>query len=183
MNLDLTTLLAREAIRDCIHRCALGNDRRDAQLWKGAYWPDANEDHAPLFTGNAHAFVDAMIDLLNDTMDSTWHQFSGTVLRVEGASARALSYAHAHVRMKPRDATPAFMLRTGLRYLDRFEKRRGEWRILHRETVTDWITQMPITEPIVDMGAPPGMQRPDDPATLLFPEGLASLVTEANPMP
>lgn len=178
--LDLAALLDREAIRDCIHRCALANDMRDSVAWKAAYWPDALEDHPPLFCGNAHAFVDAMIDLLDTTMESVWHQFSGTIIRIDGASARTISYAHAHVRMKANDDTPAFILRTGLRYLDRLEKRAGEWRIAHRLTKADWVTQTPATAPIVDMGEPAAMHAANDPAKMLFPEGIPALLNPTS---
>ena len=33
---------------------------------------------------------------------------------------------------------PHLNLTTGFRYVDRFERRDGEWRIAHRVAVTDW---------------------------------------------
>jgi hypothetical protein len=41
---ELTALLDREAIRDCIARLARGEDRRDARLIAGSFWPDATID-------------------------------------------------------------------------------------------------------------------------------------------
>ena len=60
-NTALVELAEREAIRDCLYRSALANDMCDAELWKATYWPDGHEDHTPMFVGNAHEFVDAII--------------------------------------------------------------------------------------------------------------------------
>jgi SnoaL-like domain len=38
---DLTSVIDRETIRDCLARVARGEDRRDAVLLSSAYWPDA----------------------------------------------------------------------------------------------------------------------------------------------
>lgn len=32
------------------------------------------------------------------------------------------------------------------RYLDRLEKRDGQWKILHRQVVMDWCKRMPVTD-------------------------------------
>jgi hypothetical protein len=173
-NLTLAVMLDREAIRDCIYRAALANDRRDATTWKDVYWPDAHEDHSTLFNGNAHDFVDAIIPMLNETMDTTWHQISGTVIQLDGHAARAISYCNAHVRMKPLDGAPSFNLRSGLRYLDCLEKRDGEWRIVSRATHSDWSMQTPILKNIKEFGdtPPEGMHVARDPAHSFFLGGM-----------
>jgi hypothetical protein len=38
---DLNYLIDRESIRDCVARLGRGEDRRDAELIKGCYWPGA----------------------------------------------------------------------------------------------------------------------------------------------
>jgi SnoaL-like domain len=47
---ELTALLDHEKIRDCIARLARGEDRRDARLIGGSFWPDASIDLG-LFAG------------------------------------------------------------------------------------------------------------------------------------
>ena len=42
---ELDNLIDRERIRDCLARLSRGEDRRDAELIGGSYWPDATDDH------------------------------------------------------------------------------------------------------------------------------------------
>src|SRR5256885_14832005 len=53
---DLNSLLDREKIRDCLARLARGEDRRDADLISGAYWPDATDDHG-IFVGTFKEYL------------------------------------------------------------------------------------------------------------------------------
>ncbi|MEY3566868.1 MAG: hypothetical protein RLZ19_882, partial [Actinomycetota bacterium] len=48
MNID--EVVAREHIRDVVYRYARGVDRRDFDLVRSCYHPDATDDHGP-FTG------------------------------------------------------------------------------------------------------------------------------------
>lgn len=182
--LTLAAMLDREAIRDCIYRAALANDMRDAAAWKGAYWPDGYEEHPPYFSGNAHDFVDMIVPVIDASMQTIWHRVSGVVIDVAGDRARAHSYVNAHVRMKATDGASAFNLRTGVRYVDQFEKRAGEWRILHRVTQADWTMKTTADVDILasDGAVPKGMHAADDPARRLFDTGLPGAVRVAEPM-
>lgn len=137
----LQELVDREAIRDCLLRGALGNDLQDAQLWKSAYWPDAHEDHA-WYRGNAHAFVDETVPMLVETMDEAWHQVGNVMVRVEGNEANAQMYFFSYCRLKQPDQGRRDLF-SGGRYVDRLEKRNGEWRIIERHTKTDWVREFP----------------------------------------
>jgi hypothetical protein len=44
MDASTEELLDREQIRDCIARLARGEDRRDAELIRASFWPDAAVD-------------------------------------------------------------------------------------------------------------------------------------------
>lgn len=170
----LAALLDREAIYDCLHRSALANDLCDAAMWKSTYWPDGHEDHAPLFTGNAYEFIDTIIPEITRQMDMTWHQIGNTVVRLEGCCARVTSYAVSYVRMRATAGKAAWDLFAGVRYLDHFEKRDGDWRILRRITKTDWIretaTSLDWARPDPWSGQPQsfGARRTDDPLYVLF---------------
>ena len=47
---------SREAIRDCLYRYCRGIDRRDADILRTAYWPDANDTHLS-FKCNIEEFI------------------------------------------------------------------------------------------------------------------------------
>jgi hypothetical protein len=174
-------LLAREAICDCLHRSALGNDTCDRELWKSTYWPDGFEDHGN-FTGNAHEFVDTITPVIQTAMDATWHHVSNTVIRLV-ATNRAIvhSYALVYCRMVG-EADHRWDLIAGVRYLDRFEKRGAEWRIYERITKTDWMREEANSldwsrrDPHTGRPMPLGMRGSDDPVHALFPaDGVSSI--------
>ena len=180
----LQELIDREAIRDCLLRGALGNDLQDVELWKSAYWPDAHEDHA-WYQGNAHAFIDETVPMLLETMDEAWHQIGNMMIHVEGERARAQTYYFGYCRLKGDDAGPRDLFAGG-RYVDRLEKRRGEWRIAERFTKSDWSRRFPDS---ADWDAPSlnghvpsyGMRSADDPVRRCFGDRLGARSTFERP--
>jgi len=132
-------LLDRESIRECLMRYCRGIDRCDADLVKSAFWPDAVDDHG-IFRGNAHAFVDSTIPRLR-SYAQTQHALCNILMEVDGDRARCESYLIAFHRI-PRDGGMVDE-RVGARYLDRFERRGGEWRIASREVAYDWSQEQP----------------------------------------
>lgn len=173
----LQQLVDREAIRDCLLRGALGNDLQDAALWKSAYWPDAYEDHA-WYQGNAHAFVDETVPMLVNMMDEAWHQVGNMMIQVEGDHARAQTYYFSYCRLKLGDEGRRDLFAGG-RYVDKLEKRNGEWRIIERFTKSDWVRNF---EDSIDWSASSmngyvpnyTMRAPDDPVRRFFGDTLAA---------
>ena len=53
---ELSQLLDREKIRDCLARLARGEDRRNPELITGAYWPCAAVDLG-IFTGSFDEYL------------------------------------------------------------------------------------------------------------------------------
>ena len=132
----LEDLLAREAIRDCMYRYCHGIDRRDRETLRRCYWPDGTDDHVS-FSGNAYEFIDAIMPFLESLRSST-HSVSNMLIRVDGDSARVESYWHVFHREPGQDGAADYDYVAGGRYLDRFERRDGEWRIFTRVLVRDW---------------------------------------------
>lgn len=170
-------LIDREAIRDCLLRGALGNDLQDAELWKSAYWPDACEVHA-WYKGNAHAFIDETVPMLIETQDEAWHQVGNMMIRVDGDSARAQTYFFAYCRLKVAEDGRQDLFAGG-RYVDKLEKRNGEWRIAERFTKSDWVRHFDDSadwsEPSMNGYVPSySMRAGDDPVRRFFAEKLAA---------
>ena len=128
-------LVERERIRDCLARYCHAIDRRDADLIRACYWPEAIDDHAT-FVGTVDAFIAYAMDSLT-AMIHTQHSLGHIMIDLDGDRAVTQSMLTAYHRMsiggEHRDIT------LGGRYLDRFEKRDGEWRIIHRVLVADWM--------------------------------------------
>jgi hypothetical protein len=134
-----------ECIRDAVRRYSHGVDRLDGDWMKSAYWPDGT-DHHGVFVGNAHEFVDRCM-ASHVRWRSTLHCIYNHSIELDpdGTHARGEVYNVSHLF---RDDVPTQETWYG-RYLDEYEKRGDEWRILHRVCVhegtrSDPAGQMPI---------------------------------------
>jgi hypothetical protein len=134
----LARLLAKDAIADAILRFARGADRSDLELMRSAYWPDGTDDHGN-FSGNALEFTEFAIEVLK-RFRVTMHFITNTAIAFPTAGqAHAESYFYAyHEHLPESDGGPAMVTLVGGRYIDRFEERNGEWRILARVVTMEW---------------------------------------------
>jgi hypothetical protein len=132
---DLEWLINREKIRDCLARLSRGLDRRDADLIKGCYWPEATDDHG-VFIGSAAEFLNWVVPGF-PAMRLTLHTLGQSLIEVRGTTAvvetHVTTYHRIDVNGQDRDIV------VGSRYLDRMEQRNREWRIAHRKMVYDWL--------------------------------------------
>jgi hypothetical protein len=134
MESPLDELLAQRAISDVLLRYCRGIDRLDLELVRDCYWPDATDSHGG-FQGTRDEFVTWVAKLLA-RFDATMHFVGNSLVEVEGDAAVAETYAIAFHRGP--EATPGLNLIVGVRYVDRFEHRGGEWRIAKRVCSTEW---------------------------------------------
>lgn len=112
-----------------------GIDHCDKELLKTVYWPDAIEEHG-IFNGNAWEFAEFIVPLLQG-MKVTMHSISNTLIELHGDHASVETYVVAFHLMDAPEGGPVDMV-VGGRYLDRFERRQGDWRIARRTFVHDW---------------------------------------------
>lgn len=132
-------LLADErAIRRVVLRYCRGVDRMDADLVRSCYHPDATDDHGS-YRGDVDGYIRWAFRLL-ERYDVTFHLVANQLVDVAGDTALAESYGVAHHRSRGPGGgfDPTRNLTTGFRYLDRFERRSGEWRIAARVATTEW---------------------------------------------
>ncbi len=127
---------------ELVARFARGIDRCDAGLVHDCFHPDATDDHG-MFKGTASDFVDWVMPLL-DTMKRTQHMIGQCLINIDGDHAAGESYFVAHHTMATSDGD-ILMIVAG-RYLDRFERRDGEWKISNRHAVYDWNSVNPSTD-------------------------------------
>ncbi len=138
-----------ECIRDAAQRYCRGVDRLDAELMKSAYWPEAADDHG-VFVGNAMGFVE-MCMVAHLPWRSTSHCiFNHTIeLDVNGTRARGEIYNVTHLFQKDADVLDTWYGR----YLDVYEKRNDEWRIIDRVCVHERTTTEPVNPMEIDAGS------------------------------
>jgi hypothetical protein len=140
---SLARLLAKDAIADAILRFARGADSSDLALMRSAYWPDGTDDHGN-FSGNALEFTEFAIEVLK-RFRVTMHFITNIAITFPGdGQAHAESYFYAYHEHLPELAAGAAMVTlVGGRYIDRFEQRNGEWRILARVVTMEWSEHRP----------------------------------------
>ena len=131
---SLQALVDRVAITDLIYRYSRAVDRLDADLLRSVYWPDGTDDHG-IFTGSAPDYVDWVMGFVGGWI-STHHDNTNILIELDGDVA----YGECHWTgwYRRREGEQIVDQVSAGRYLDRFERRDGEWRILQRVCVSDW---------------------------------------------
>jgi hypothetical protein len=166
-NATIVDLVDKSAIHECLLRYCRGADRRDLDLLKTAFWPDATADHGAALNGNAwDEFTRIMSGGNKPEYQSLagQHHVTNHLIEVAGDVAHGEAYALAYYLRESPDGGKE-LASIGLRYINRFEKRDGEWRIAHRISVHDWDRVDPIEKgfPAGDTWAQ-GRRGPDDPS-------------------
>lgn len=131
---ELDRLLAIQAITDRIHQYSRAVDRLDAELLTDVYWPDGTDDHG-VFCGTATEYVEWVMRYVGAWI-STHHDNGNVMVDLQGDIAFVESHWTGWYRL-PHDSGYADYVSCG-RYLDRFERRSGVWRIAHRTCLSDW---------------------------------------------
>lgn len=153
----------RQAILDCIKRNSRGNDRFDVELITSSYHPDgvhelgekhisgreygehANHAHGALFDGNLHNVTMHMCDIDGDVAHAESYNI-GLFMDKGSETARILAG----------------------RYLDRLEKRDGEWRIVLRRATVEIALEgkalLPLGNPMPASGYLKGNRDRSDPS-------------------
>ena len=130
----IAKLLDSHAIWNCLLRYIRGVDRMDLELIRSAFWEGAVNSHGPV-SGDVEAFIGGWYPA-QAARDVSWHMVSNQQLEFaeDGLSAHGEAYFSAAIRLV--DAREIELV--GGRYVDRFERRDGEWRIAMRVVLLDW---------------------------------------------
>lgn len=136
MDTRLARLLDRQEIEHVIHSYCRGIDRRDLALVRACYHDDATDRHGSFF-GTADEYV-AWVDGLLARYRFTTHSLHQITIEFGEAPdlAAVESYGLSVHRGDP--AKPHQNLATAFRYLDRFERRAGVWKIASRVAIGEW---------------------------------------------
>jgi hypothetical protein len=150
---DLQSLLDRQAITDVILRFCRGVDRKDEELLLTCYHPGARDSHG-IFDGPGHEYVVYLRPVLA-SFDTIQHVIGNVLIELDGDVAWVESYVTAYHIQTAEDGTPTQLTVSG-RYVDRFERRNGEWRIADRQFLADWSRVDPAIQEWVgdDIGSP-----------------------------
>jgi hypothetical protein len=137
----IAELLDKQAIREVMMRYCRGVDRLDAGLISSAYHPDAYDDHCVReFTGATVG--PEIVSWMREQMEMTSHQITNQTIVIDGDFAGSESYfCETHILREGDRRVKGFVVG---RYVDRLERRDGDWRIIHRRVVTESSSELPI---------------------------------------
>jgi hypothetical protein len=146
VNYTPTQLSDIQNIREAAQRYCRGVDRLDAELMKSAYWPEATDDHG-VFVGNAMDFADLCM-VSHGRWRSTSHCIFNHHIELDrdGSEARGEIYNVAYLFQKDAPVLDTWFGR----YLDVYEKRGDEWRIIERVCVHEGTTTESIDAMAID---------------------------------
>lgn len=163
-------VLDRQEIEQVLKLYCRAIDRLDLALLKSIYHPDGTDDHGS-FSGNAQEFATQIIAGLAEAIIDGMHTVTHSVIDVSGNFATAESYYLAY-QLCPggQEKVAAFFGERytqavskqgavqgnhdyfcGGRYIDLFEKRNDQWKILRRKITNEWNVVQPSGR-ITDQG-------------------------------
>jgi len=129
---EIREILDRQAITDVLHLYCRAIDRTDEDLLASVYHPDAIDDHGS-FSGDAAAFVARTIRRMREEYEASQHRISNILIELRGDVAFVESYVVAVHSLHNGRVEMA-----GARYVDRFDRREGSWKIARRLVLVDW---------------------------------------------
>jgi hypothetical protein len=129
----LQALLDKDAIRDLLARCFRGSDRENQALAESCHPPDGNIDLG-IYNGPASEFFEGTA-AFRAPMLAVHHHIGQSTIELDGDVAVGETYVVATYVLPGVDGPQTTALLA--RYLDRFERRDGEWKIADRRVAFD----------------------------------------------
>ena len=162
-------LAAHIEIQQVLYRYCRGVDRGDVELLASVYHPEAVDRHGA-WSGLGTDFAAFLVPRMDEAPATGQHHITNTLIDLKGDEADVESYFIAYHPLPAEDGG-GHALVCG-RYLDRFARRDGAWRIADREVVID------LSRALADDGGwagaagfPAGGRREKDPSAGWFALG------------
>lgn len=174
---SLKTIRAKEALRTLVTRYSRAVDRRDLDMLRGLYAPDAFDHHGGMYEGGVDGYI-AFLRTALARYEATTHYVVQCDFHVDGDRAEG----EVHKINYHREAATQVEVVTGSRSLDHYVKHRGRWYFQSRTITLDWVRRRPVDPAAYQdfaANSPLGQAGPEDPsfgALPLFCRHLAGLV-------
>ena len=158
-NQQLTDLLAKQEIQELALKYSRGLDRLDADLLRSVFFEDAYCEYG-FYNGAVAPFIDFCMGALGEHA-ANHHMIGNVLIEVEGDEAFGEVYFNAYHKVAGESGFEEVIIAG--RYLDRYERREGEWKIAYRSERNDWSRTQPCNDPYFEQ-APEGLRgaRRDD---------------------
>jgi hypothetical protein len=133
MDAKLQDLIDRHEIWQVMLRYARGIDRFDRAMLRSCYHDDAIDDHG-VIVGQVEDFIDWAMAYHRDNNRLHHHGLSNHFCEIDGDTAHCETY----YTFISENLEGAHTLAIG-RYVDRLERRQGDWRIANRVCVNELV--------------------------------------------
>ena len=148
---ELRILLDKQALNELVIRYARGVDRNDKEMLLGCFHPDAFL-HYNTYQGNAFDFYSqiwAATESGAGGIPRGQHVVTNALFEVQGDVAYGESYLEGRragvgttrAGADPQATGPGFPIERIGRFIDRYERRNGEWRISSRRVAMEWVSE------------------------------------------
>jgi hypothetical protein len=124
-------------IQQVLYRYCRAVDRGDEALLRGVYHPGAIDRHGA-FEGSGDAFAAMLVASMDAAPRVGQHHITNILIELDGDGADVESYFLALHPLGDASTGEASHVPVTGRYLDRFERRDGVWKIADRTVVLDW---------------------------------------------
>lgn len=128
----LAQLLDKQEIGEALARFSRGIDRLDREICLSAFHEDAEMAAGP-FVGSAAECADWAFPMHEQGQILTHHALLNTTIDLDGDTAHVETYYLFVARNKDES-----LMQAGGRYIDRFERRGGAWKIALRTNAIEW---------------------------------------------
>ena len=166
--MTVRSLKARQEITEILYLYCRGCDRADEAALRACFHPDAVHRHGA-FDGLSSDFIARAMSVVRE-LKACSHMLTNVMIELKGD--RAVSECHFlahHRRLRADGGGEEDMFLKG-RYLDRFERRLGVWKIAARIGLHDFERVLPPADQTL-AAAPAdqlGGKKPDDPLYALL---------------
>jgi hypothetical protein len=132
----IDAIVSRQQITDLTMAYCRGVDRVDQTLLEGIFHDDSIVVSG-VFNGSGPDFAREICQIVGAIFDKTFHSIANQWIEVDGDRAIGESYVIAVASGSDGEGGVREYL-SGGRYIDRFERRGGVWKIAERTFVSDW---------------------------------------------
>lgn len=132
----IDAIVSRQQIADLTIAYCRGVDRADHDLLAGIFHDDSTVISG-VFNGSGPDFAREICKIVQEAFDKTFHSIANQWFDVDGDVAIGETYVIA-VASGSDGAGGQREHLSGGRYIDRFERREGVWKIAERSYVSDW---------------------------------------------
>jgi hypothetical protein len=129
----IDALLDKAEILELLNRYSRGIDRHDVDLIHDFFDLDGVDNHGA-FEGNREEFAEWSNSVHEQTTVAHSHLVGSPTIVVSGDEARSEMYVYAVLKLNAGDTVDI----VGGRYLDKLQRRDGQWKVMRRTFLVDW---------------------------------------------